>query len=193
MLPAAIVEKGTITPLLNARAFTINGISHPANVLELWSPAELKKIGVYPLSRAAAPRQYYVEGTPTYKLSRLSGTVIESRTDSPMSLADVKLIKQAEIDAEFETAIQSMTSGYPQAERESWMTQEIEAQGYPKNPTPLLDGLASARGVPVADIVKRVLINAAAFKAASSAIIGKKQSRTDALNAAKTFAEAIRV
>jgi len=143
----ALVEGAQITPLLYAQPFTSRGINHPANALILWTPAQLKKVGV---------------------------------------LADVKTQKQMEIDMEFETSIAQMTAGYLPAERESWTIQEAEAQGYPANPTPMLEGLAAARGITVATIVTRVLANAAAFKTAAAKIIGHKQARSDALAAATT-------
>jgi len=194
MIPAALVESTQITPLLYAQPFTSNGVDHPANALTLWTPAQLKKVGVYPLVHAQSPLPYHVAGTPTYAL--VNGEVIESRTDTPMPLADVKALKQSDIDAEVETSIQAMTAGYPAAERESWAVQEAEAEAYTVNnaaPTPFLSGLATARGVPVATIVTKVIANASAFKAASSAFIGKRQARSDALKAATTFAEAINV
>jgi len=187
----ALVEGAQITPLLYAQPFTSRGINHPANALILWTPAQLKKVGVYPLVKAAPLHPYYVAGTPTYALVR--GAVIESRIDTPMPLADVKTQKQMEIDMEFETSIAQMTAGYLPAERESWTIQEAEAQGYPANPTPMLEGLAAARGITVATIVTRVLANAAAFKTAAAKIIGHKQARSDALAAATTFTEAINV
>ena len=194
MIPAGLVEGQTITPLLYAQPFTAKGLDHPANVLTLWTPSQLKKVGVYPLVQAAPLHPYYIPGTPTYAL--VNGEVIESRTDTPMPLADVKALKQSDIDAEFETSIQSVFATYPQAERESWAVQEAEAYAYTANnasPTPFLSGLATARGVPVATIVTKVIANASAFKAASSAFIGKRQARSDALIASTTFAEAINV
>jgi len=194
MIPAALVENGTIMPFLYEQAFTAKGVNHPANVLTLWTPAQLKKIGVYPLVRAAAPAPYHTPGEPTYSFSQIKRKVIESRTDKIMPLSDIKPLKQNEIDMEFEAAVQSMTLGYPQAERESWITQEDEANTYIKGrPSPFLDGLALARGVPIADIIARIKINAAAFKTASAAFIGRRQARTDALNAATTVTEAINV
>jgi len=195
MIPAAIVNADkTITPIFRAQSVTVGSVQYPANIFDLWSPAELKAIGIYPLVPQSAPDQWHVAGTPTYKL--VAGKVVESRTDTEIDLASAKTIKQSQIDMDFEQQIQTLVAGYPQAERESWSVQESEADAYMADnaaTVPMLNGLSKARGVPVADLATRIKANAAMFKSASSSLIGQRQKRSDLNAAATTLAEVIAV
>jgi len=192
VIPSAIIENGTIKPILYAQPVTIGGVDYPANIFDLWSAAELAVIGIHPLIYAPSLLPYHIAGAPAYTF--VAGEALESRVDTPMLLADVKAQKQMEIDQEFDAAIAQMTTGYPQMERESWATQEAEAEAYSSDPlaaTPMLTKLATARGLTVDVIAKRVITNAAGFKAAAGDILGRKQARSDALYSAATFTEAI--
>jgi len=193
MIPAAIVHPDkTITPIFRAQSITLGSVQYPAKIFDLWKPAQLKAIGIYPLVPQAAPDQWHVAGTPTYKL--VAGKVVESRTDTEIDLASAKTMKQSEIDMDFEQQVQTLVAGYPQAERESWTVQEAEADAYIADNTaavPMLNGLSKARGVPVSMIATRIKSNAAMFKGASSALIGQRQKRSYLNSAATTLAEVI--
>ena len=56
-------------------------------------------------------------------------------------------------------------------------------------PTPLLSALSQARGVPLDELVRRVLVKADAFAVASGSIIGQRQALEDRLNACATLEE----
>lgn len=55
--------------------------------------------------------------------------------------------------------------------------------------TPLLSALAQARGIPLSELVERVLAKADAFAVASGSIIGQRQALEDRLDACTTLEE----
>jgi hypothetical protein len=114
----------------------------------------------------------------------------------PMPLAELKADKIADINANFELAIGAIKNGYPSDEIASWSKQEEEARAYVTNgaaSTPLLDALATARGITKVDLVNRIIIKADLFAAVSGRLIGKRQALEDRLNAIPLNATAMDV
>lgn len=108
------------------------------------------------------------------------------------TLEEAKAAKLSEINAAADKAIATLTATYPDREISTFDKQEAEARAYsadPTAPTPLLSALAKARGLSMDDLVKRVLIKADTFAAASGYIIGQRQALEDRLNACKTLEE----
>jgi len=196
MIPSALVEKGKITPFFYAQAF-VSGDQHPANALETWSVAKLASVGVYPLIPAPAVLPYHIAGTPTYTLKPgtmiQSKKVVESRTDKPMSLADAKAQKQAEIDMDFEVAVQQLLAGYPESESRTFWKQEKEAYEYPAKPAPFLTKLALTRGVPLLTLIAKVKANTPVLEDPYAILLGTKQKRSDMLAIATTLTDVINV
>lgn len=86
-----------------------------------------------------------------------------------------KARKLAEIDADFAAATDSMTSGWPQHEIQTWNKQEAEARTFivdPDMPTPMLSTIAATRGLTVAELAQRVIRDANAFTNASAYYVG---------------------
>jgi hypothetical protein len=97
-----------------------------------------------------------------------------------------KLAKLDEINAAFESAIFSIKNGYPSDEISSWSKQETEARAYQASntaATPLLDALATSRGITKAELATRIITKADLFATASGHLIGKRQGLEDRLNA----------
>lgn len=98
-----------------------------------------------------------------------------------------KAAKFAEIDADFEAAVSSLTAGWPQHEIQTWSKQEAEARALaanPATPTPMLATIAATRGLTVSELAQRVIRDADAFTAASSYYVGlrhKARQRVQAL------------
>jgi len=194
VIPSAIIENGTIKPILYAQPVTIGGVDYPANIFDLWSAAELASIGIHPLIHASSPLPYHIAGTPTYK--KVGNEVIESRIDTEMLLADIKAMRISEIDMQFEMDAATLVEGYPSAERESWGVQEAESNALlldPNAATPMLTGLAMANITTVDAVAGKVRANAVAFKTSSSALIGNRQARVRAITLATTLAEVLAV
>lgn len=102
------------------------------------------------------------------------------------SFNDLVRNKKAEINADFEAAIQQITAGYPASETSSWGKQETEARAYVANnsaPTPLIDALASSRSVDKAELVTRIITKADLFAGISGTLIGRRQGLEDDLDA----------
>ena len=100
--------------------------------------------------------------------------------------------KLFQINQHFEQAMAELVAQYPQMERESWPQQEKEARAYLADPTaatPLLDALATARGVAKDVVAQKIVAKADAFAAAAGALIGKRQALEDAISAATTIEE----
>ena len=107
-------------------------------------------------------------------------------------LEEVKAAKLAEINAECQRMLESLTPTYPERELTTFDKQESEARAYAADATastPLLSALAAGRGISLADLVKRVLAKADAFAVASGSIIGQRQALEDRLDACMTLEE----
>lgn len=79
----------------------------------------------------------------------------------------------------------------PQFERESWAVQGQEAQAWAKDkkaPTPILAGIAKARGVPLDVLRQKALAKSQAFVMLTAAVAGQRQAMEDAIRAAEDMA-----
>ena len=113
-----------------------------------------------------------------------------NRPPIPPTLKDAKAAKLAEINAECQRMLESLTPTYPERELTTFDKQETEARAYTADATastPLLSALAQARGIPLPDLVARVLAKADAFAVASGSIIGQRQALEDRLDACTTL------
>lgn len=113
-----------------------------------------------------------------------SGLVID------IDLSRAKAAKIASFNGPFEIAAAQIKAGYPSSEVESWPIQEKEALAWDANNaelTPYIDSLASARGIPRDQYLIKTIAKVNAFRAASAAIIGKRQRLEDAAKAAATL------
>ena len=108
------------------------------------------------------------------------------------TLEEVKTAKHSEINAAADRAIATLTATYPDREISTFDKQESEARAYAADPTastPLLSALAQARGIPLDELVRRVLAKADAFAVASGSIIGQRQALEDRLDVCTTVEE----
>ena len=108
------------------------------------------------------------------------------------TLEQTKAAKLSEINKAADAAIATLTATYPDRELATFDKQESEARAYAADPTastPLLSALAQARGIPLPDLVGRVLAKADAFAVASGSIIGQRQALEDRLDACTTLEE----
>ena len=109
-----------------------------------------------------------------------------------VTLATTKADKLAEINAACDGLLNALTAAYPDREISTFDKQESEARAYAADSTastPLLSALAQARGIPLPDLVERVLAKADAFAVASGSIIGQRQALEDRLDACTTLEE----
>lgn len=109
-----------------------------------------------------------------------------------VTLATTKADKLAEINAACEGLLNALTATYPDREISTFDKQEAEARAYIADSTaltPLLSALAQARGIPLDELVRRVLAKADAFAEASGSIIGQRQALEDRLGVCTTVEE----
>lgn len=108
------------------------------------------------------------------------------------TLPRLKSEKLAEVNQAFEKASAVLTQGYPPAETQTWPAQMAEALAWeadPGTPTPYLDGLALHREMDPLEFRQRTLAKVQQFKAASQALVGKRQRLEDLIDAATTAEE----
>ena len=137
------------------------------------------------------------EGTPEQREGKwYQAWVLEPMTHTPEEeaerLADAKSTKLSEINAAADRTIATLTATYPDREISTFDKQESEARDWTADntaPTPLLSALAQARGIPLSDLVGRVLAKADDFAVASGSIIGQRQALEDRLDACTTVEE----
>lgn len=88
------------------------------------------------------------------------------------------------ISAGCEAAMAKLRSTYPDSEVMSWSQQAAEVDALATNleaPTPMLEAMATARGISVQDLATRVRAKRDAYAVASGQIIGRRQALEDAL------------
>ena len=125
----------------------------------------------------AQPTPQHVFDWPTHTWR--DGTTLDER----------RAIQQRVVDQAFEDAAAALTGGYPASERMTWPTQQAEVLAWeakPSAPTPYLDGIAAARGIPVAEMRSKTLEAVKSFLAASQALVGRRQALRDAIATATT-------
>lgn len=104
----------------------------------------------------------------------------------PKSVPDLIAEQLLQVNASCETSMSAIKAGYPDSEVLSWPKQEEEARAWTADnatTTPLLDALATARGITKADLAARVIEKADLFAQISGQTIGKRQGLEDQLNA----------
>ena len=77
--------------------------------------------------------------------------------------------------------------GVPQFERDSWAAQALEAQAWAADKqasTPILAGIARARGVPLDDLRAKALAKSNAYTALTASVAGQRQALEDRIRAA---------
>ncbi len=100
-----------------------------------------------------------------------------------------KAAKLTEINAECQKAVAALAADYPDSEVQSWPQQVKEAMALSADPqadAPLLTAIATARGLPVAELASRVLGKMNAYAGASGALIGRRQAAEDLIDIAAT-------
>lgn len=100
----------------------------------------------------------------------LSKSELEYLTNNDVYIKGLEFTTQAQID--------HIGKSYPQFERDTFVTQENEANAYIKDneaPTPFIDNLCLKRGIDKDVMVAKILANAAALKLATAPIIGNYQ------------------
>ena len=103
-----------------------------------------------------------------------------------------KASKISEINAAYNVSTSALVSTYPETEVLTFDKQEKEARSWDADntvSTPFLDGLALARGIDKAELVRRVIAKSDAFQPAVATLTGQRQRYEDQLAMATTAEE----
>lgn len=103
-----------------------------------------------------------------------------------------KSSKISEINAAYNVSTSALVSTYPETEVLTFDKQEKEARSWDADntvATPFLDGLALARGIDKAELVRRVIAKSDAFQTAVATLTGLRQRYEDQLSMATTAEE----
>jgi hypothetical protein len=114
------------------------------------------------------------------------------RRPAGAELRDAYRKKREQILRQYSTSVAQLTAGYDSQEIASWPQQAEEAKARNANANaeaPLVAAIAQARGMDLSEMVARVLQKEAVFKPAYGTILGTKQARLAALEAAQTIEE----
>ena len=87
---------------------------------------------------------------------------------------------------EYEQSIAQLTAGTPESEKSTWSKQEAEARAYTTDntaSTPLIDGIATARGVDRVYLIGKIIEKADAYTIAIAQLTGVRQAKEDQLMA----------
>lgn len=118
--------------------------------------------------------------------------VIEAPAEPEKDLQRARLAKLTEAARAAQAFIEQAAglNTVPQFERDSWATQALEAQAWAADnnaPTPVLAGIARARGVHVDILRQKALAKTRAFAALTASVAGQRQAYEDAITAADSL------
>ena len=134
-----------------------------------------------------------------YYILNANGDICGESRDHFTPAEGLRLIAKADYhpDPQAATAAQAFIEtvagldGVPQFERDSWASQAAEAQAWSADhdaPTPILAGIAQARGVPLDDLRAKALAKSNAYTALTASVAGQRQALEDQIHAAETLA-----
>ncbi len=104
-------------------------------------------------------------------------------------LAEAQQAAMRRVNAAYEAELASIRSEYPESEQMTWDKQEREARAFladSATATPLLDAMATGRGMDKTELATRIIAKADAWMQASGLATGKRQALEDQVKAAET-------
>lgn len=157
-------------------------IKNRGHRFDMYEPVE-----VTPQPNIDEMRQYAAKRPPT---RHSDGRLYErwAVMDKPVSDARDSMLIQ--LNDAYSDVMANIISQYPEAEMITWDRQDQEAAAYTHDPdnaqTPFLSKLAQTRGMPLSELVPRVIAKSAAWIEMSGAATGARQRVEDQINAAET-------
>jgi hypothetical protein len=118
----------------------------------------------------------------------------EDAPDLLPTLTEVRSAKLTAINAECDRRINAAVLSYPDTEVLTFAKQETEARAFLADAlaaTPMIDALATNRGIDKAELAGRIIAKADYFAAYTGAVIGHRQKLEDQVNAENADLNAI--
>ena len=112
---------------------------------------------------------FELDSNYTYKIE--SNEVVKTERNDKSYLLN-------KVNADFETAISSLTSSIPTSEISTWTKQESEARAYlldSNASTPFMDAICTSRGVDKSYLVAKIIEKSDAYAVAVGALTGVRQ------------------
>ncbi|MDD3452553.1 hypothetical protein [Sulfurimonas sp.] len=178
----AEITNGKITKIVRAGG-SYKNVSFGKNAED----QEYLDAGLYKLvEETPAVNEFQNFGEETLSIDEAVKTVTKSREVLNKSNDEIYAIKIKNINREYETAIAQLIQGTPESEKNTWSKQEAEARAYIADhtaSTPLIDGIATARGVDRVYLIGKIIEKADAYTVAIAQLTGARQAKEDQLNA----------
>jgi hypothetical protein len=108
-----------------------------------------------------------------------------------MTLAQLQSLAMTKASQDFETAVATLTAGYPASEQASWQQQVTDAQVVLNGgaASTLLSALATARSTDVKDLATKIVAKNEAYTAAYSAALASFQKTRATIDSATTIGQ----
>jgi len=107
---------------------------------------------------------------------------IDSIVDNYDPLPDAKVDAILRINEQSQSLMQNIEDSYPEFEKRTWPTQKAEVEAWDKNnnsPTPLLDIIASTRGVERVALLNKAKSKVEEYNLYAATLAGKRQKLED--------------
>lgn len=161
------------------------------SVLHVWGvPEEYRKDGVF-VSVVTNGQPVEVPACSQTEAAYIGSVELEA--NEAARLAAAKAAKLDELNVACDAAVTQLMVKYPEAEVLSWPQQIKEAEAVlvkgAEAQAPMLEAIASARGLTVDDLAQRVLAKMQAYSHLSGALFGARQAAEDAIEAAAELAD----
>jgi len=114
-------------------------------------------------------------------MSWVDDSVVET---SEEKIAAKLIADEMEIRSRYASLLLDVAKPYLPAERETWKTQEEEANQFQADsnaPCVMIREMATQRGITIGELVTKILDNASAFRLATGDILGRQQAELDIL------------
>lgn len=107
---------------------------------------------------------------------------LQAYIDSFDLLVPAKITAKARIVDQAQSYMQQIESEYPSFERATWPTQKAEIEAWEADntsKTPLLDNIATARGMSRVELLNRTLVKVHKYNTQAAILAGKRQKAED--------------
>lgn len=157
------------------------------------NPYIMEKMGIVPVEKDQPKYNPLWEYLRVYSQEIVDGVMVlkQEAVEKPLDIQEWVVSEKAsekrrEALAASDGAVAAYMNQFSQVERETWSKQQAEVEAFvadPKSPTPVLDGLAAARGISREEQIEKAKAKVTAFVPLSCYIVGKQQGYEDVIKA----------